>query len=724
MTTGPGLPTTLVPELQMTDTAETTNNPVGPAGYERNPLLNWMEFPDFADIEPRHVEPAVEAVLARADEELSALEAAKATSWDDLMVPLERLGDRVEHVWGVTGHLNAVHNSVPLREAYQRAQPNVVQFLHRLGQSRGLFDGYVGLQGSEEYAGYDGARRRVLDSAVRDARLAGVELDGAARERFLAIGKELAELGTRFQNNVLDATKAFSLTLTSPDEVAGLPATARQLAAEAAGAAGNDAATPDAGPWVITLDGPSFVPFMQHALRRDLREKLYRAFITRASAGTLDNMPVIRRSLELSREKANMLGYETYADMSLTRRMATDVAAVEKLLARLREASRPAAQRDLAELQELAQQAGAAEAESLRNWDAAFWAERLREKRFSLTDEQIRPYFPLPGVLDGLFGLAERLFGIRVTADDGQAPIWHKDVRFFRVADEAGRHIASFYLDPYSRPAEKRGGAWMDCLYGRSAACAPPSQAVRLPVAYMCCNQTPPASGTPSLMSFDEMLTLFHEFGHALQHMLTRVDCGLASGISNIEWDAVELASQFMENWCYDRPTLRGLARHWQTGEPLPDEMIDSLIAARSFREGSATLRQVSFSLIDMELYHRWDPAGDESPLDVQRRIAAETLVMPPLPEDRFLCGFSHIFAGGYSAGYYSYKWAAVLSADAFGAFEEAGLHDEPAVRKLGRRFRDTVLALGGSRHPMEVFKDFRGREPQPDALLRHSGLA
>ena len=710
----------------MTDTADMTNKPDSPTRPDRpdkNPLLNWTEFPDYGRVEPRHVEPAVDAVLARADGELSALEAAKATRWDDLMAPLERLGDRVEHVWGVAGHLNAVRNSVPLREAYQRAQPSVVQFLHRLGQSRGLFDGYLGLQTSKDYAGYDGARRRVLDSSVRDARLAGVELDGPARERFLAIGKELADLGTRFQNNVLDATKAFSLTLKDPDEIAGLPATARQLAAEAARAAGNEGATTDAGPWVITLDAPSFTPFMQHARRRDLREMLYRAHVTRASTGQLDNLPIILRSLVLAREKANMLGYDTHAEMSLTRRMAPDVAAVEKLLGQLRNAARPAAQRDLQDLQDLARQAGAAEADSLQNWDVAFWAERLREKKFRLTDEQLRPYFPLPGVLDGLFGLAERLFDIRVTAADAQAPVWHKDVRFFRVANAAGQNIASFYLDPYSRPAEKRGGAWMDSLYGRSAACAAPGRPVRLPVAYMCCNQTPPSSDTPSLMSFDEMRTLFHEFGHALQHMLTIVDCGLAAGINNIEWDAVELASQFMENWCYDRPTLRGLARHWQTGEPLPDEMIDSLIAARSFREGSATLRQVTFSMIDLELYHRWDPSGQESPLDVQRRIADATLVMPPLPEDRFLCSFSHIFAGGYSAGYYSYKWAAVLSADAFGAFEEAGLGDEQAVRKLGRRFRDTVLALGGSRHPMEVFKDFRGREPQPDALLRHSGL-
>jgi len=698
----------------MTDKAKTR---------EANPLLDWTDFPDFGRIEPRHVGPAIDEVLGRAGADLASLETARTTKWEDLMVPLERLGDRIERAWGVAGHLHAVRNSVPLREAYQKVQPKVVQFLHRLGQSRELFDGYVALQAGDEYAGYDGARRRVLDSAVRDARLAGVELDGSERERFLAISKELADLGTRFQNNVLDATKAFSLTLTEPDEIDGLPGTARQLGAEAARAAGSEDATTEDGPWVITLDGPSFTPFMQHARRRDLREKLYRAYVTRASAGELDNQPIIRRTLELARQQAQMLGYETYAEMSLTRRMARDVAAVEKLLGQLRDAARPAAQRDLDDLRDLARQAAAPEADNMMNWDVAFWAERLREKRFSLNDEQLRPYFPLPGVLNGLFALAERLFDIRVTAADGQAPVWHEDVRFFRVANGAGEDVAAFYLDPYSRPAEKRGGAWMNSLYGRSKACAAPGRAIRPPVAYVCCNQTPPSSDKPSLMSFDEVRTLFHEFGHALQHMLTTVDCGLAAGINNIEWDAVELASQFMENWCYDRSTLRGLARHWRTNEPLGDEMIDSLIAARTFREGTSTLRQVNFSLIDLELYHRHDPAGDESPLDVQRRIAAETLVMDPLPEDRFLCSFSHIFAGGYSAGYYSYKWAAVLSADAFGAFEEAGLHDEKAVRKLGRRFRDTVLALGGSRHPMEVFKAFRGREPQPDALLRHSGL-
>ena len=363
-----------------------------------------------------------------------------------------------------------------------------------------------------------------------------------------------------------------------------------------------------------------------------------------------------------------------------------------------------------------AREAGVPEADDLRNWDVAFWAERLREQRYAYSDEQLRPYFPLPRVLDGLFALAERLFGVRVRAADGEAPVWHPDVRFFRVADEDGTPLAAFYLDPYSRPAEKRGGAWMDECVGRAPG--------RLPIAYLICNQAPPVGDKPSCMTFDEVHTLFHEFGHGLQHMLTTVERPLAAGIRNVEWDAVELPSQFMENWCYHRETLLGLSSHVETGEALPDELFQKLCAARTFRAGSNMLRQLYFALLDLELHHTWTPDGGESPFDLQQRIAAHTTVIPPLPEDRFLCGFGHIFAGGYAAGYYSYKWAEVLSADAFGAFEDAGLGDPAAVASTGRRFRDTVLALGGSRHPMEVFRAFRGREPSTEALLRQSGLA
>jgi oligopeptidase A len=402
--------------------------------------------------------------------------------------------------------------------------------------------------------------------------------------------------------------------------------------------------------------------------------------------------------------------------------MAPGVEAVERLIEELRATAYPAAQRELEELRTFAR-ASEPDVGELRHWDVPYFAERLREERYAYRDEELRPYLPLPRVLEGLFGLAERLFDVRIAPADGEAPVWHPDVRFFRVCDPGGEPRAAFYLDPYSRPAEKRGGAWMGECVGRSAALGKPGRP-RLPVAYLICNQTPPVDGRPSLMSFDEVETLFHEFGHGLQHMLTRVDWGLASGIRNIEWDAVELPSQFMENWCYELHTLLGIARHWQTGESLPGELREKLRAARTYRAASLMLRQLGFAATDLELHRRWTPGGAETPFDIERRVAARMAVMPPLPEDRFLCSFQHIFGGGYAAGYYSYKWAEVLSADAFAAFEEAGLEDEPALRATGRRYRDTVLAFGGSRPAMEVFKAFRGREPRSDALLRHNGLA
>jgi oligopeptidase A len=464
---------------------------------------------------------------------------------------------------------------------------------------------------------------------------------------------------------------------------------------------------------------------MEHARRRDLREHLYRAHITRAGEGELDNGPLIAKILALRAEKAGLLGYGSFAELSLASKMAPDVAAVQQLLEQLREASVGAAERELAELQEFAAtHPEHPQAEPLALWDVMFWAERLREDRYDYSEEELRAWFPLPVVLDGLFDLARRLFGVQVESADGDAPVWHEDVRFFRVRDDAGAPIASFYLDPYSRPGEKNGGAWMDECVVRSKLLAAPNEACRLPVAHVICNQAPPVDGKPSCMSFMEVETLFHEFGHSLQHMLTTVDYGLASGIRNVEWDAVELASQFMENWCYQRETVNHISAHVDSGEPLPDVLFTKLDAARTYRAGSDMLRQLYFGFTDLALHDGFDPAGDETAFDVQRRVAERTTVLPPLPEDRFLCSFGHIFAGGYAAGYYSYKWAEVLSADAFGAFEEAGLDDSVNVAATGRRFRDTVLALGGSEHPMEVFKHFRGREPTPDALLRHSGLA
>ena len=443
--------------------------------------------------------------------------------------------------------------------------------------------------------------------------------------------------------------------------------------------------------------------------------------MARASSGEHDNTPLIDRILKLRAEKARILGFADYAELSLRRKMADDFDAVQNLLEELWTKARPAAERDFDELVAFAKANGA---DDVRHWDVGYWSEKLRVERFAISDEVLRPYFPLAKVMNGLFGLAERLFDVRVEAADGDAPVWHPDVRFFRIVDAtSGEPRACFYLDPYSRPAEKRGGAWMDDCLGRSRLFAPRPGGVRLPVAHLVCNGTPPVGERPSLMSFREVETLFHEFGHGLQHMLTTVEREGAAGIDNVEWDAVELPSQFMENWCYHEPTLRGFSGHWKTDEPLPHELFEKIRAARNFQSGLGTLRQLYFGFTDMALHHAYEPTPERTPFDVMREIAARCTVLPPLPEDRFLCSFSHIFAGGYAAGYYSYKWAEVLSADAFAAFEEAGLDDDDAVATTGRRFRDTVLSLGGSRHPMDVFRAFRGREPSTEALLRHNGL-
>jgi oligopeptidase A len=691
---------------------------------EANPLLLASHYPRFDLIRSHHVVPAMRQLLDELDTELEELEASLRPTWEGLVEPLERLGDRLSVSWGIVGHLMGVQNSQELRQAHQEMQPEVVEFSLRLGQNPAIYQGLQTLRDSAAWADLDSAQQRIVTSLIRDANLAGVGLQGEPRQRFNALQQELAELGTQFSNHVLDATKAFALTLTTPAEVEGLPPSLLQLAAQAARQAGEPTATAERGPWRITLDLPSFGPFLEHSRRRELRERLYRAYLTRASDGDLDNTPLIDRILALRRDMAGLLGYSTYAELSLASKMAPDVRAVETLLEELRQASYPAAEHDLEELRSFARQQQAPEANDLCHWDLPFWAERLREHRYAFSDEELRPYFPLPRVLDGLFDLARRLFGVRIMAADGEVPVWHQDVRFFRVYDDQGGEIAAFYLDPYSRPAEKRGGAWMDECVGRSRVMAVPQQGVRLPVAYLICNQTPPVDGKPSLMTFTEVKTLFHEFGHGLQHMLTTVDYGLASGIQNVEWDAVELPSQFMENWCYHRDTLMGMSAHVETGEPLPDELYDKLCAARTYRAGSLMLRQLYFAFLDLELHQRYDPHGSESVFDVQKHIAAKTTVLPPLPEDRFLCSFGHIFAGGYAAGYYSYKWAEVLSADAFAAFEEAGLENLEAVSRIGRRYRETVLAQGGSRHPMEVFREFRGRQPTTAALLRHAGLA
>ncbi|MEZ0230412.1 MAG: M3 family metallopeptidase [Planctomycetota bacterium] len=707
-----------------------------------NALLQHDRLPRFDAIRVEHVVPAVKDLVARQNAAVDALERDLASgkvkpSWASVMDHLTEVTEPLAYAWGITGHLMSVQNSPELRAAHEAVQPDVVQCSMRLAQSRAIFDAVSAIQKGPEWAKLDGPQRRIIEAHLRSARLAGVALEGPAKERFQAIELELSEHGTKFSNHLLDANKAFAMTLTREDEVDGLPPTARAGTAAAAKANGHPEATAEKGPWRITLDAPVYIPFMEHARRRDLREKLYRAFVTRAAAGDLDNAPLIDRILALRQEKAELLGYSSFAEVSLASKMAPGVDAVEKLLSELRTAAHARAKGELSELTAYARKTSGDQKLELSLWDVPFWAERLREERYAYTEEELRPYFALPRVLDGLFGLARRLFGVKIRAADGETPVWDPSVRFFRVADEEDRDIAAFYLDAYSRPANKRGGAWMNNALDRKRMAA----GLRLPVAYLVCNQTPPVGDSPSLMTFQEVETLFHEFGHGLQHMLTRVDYVDAAGINNVEWDAVELPSQFMENWCFHAATVLGtpaepgLARHFETGATLPGDLFKKIQAARVYRAATMTLRQVYLATLDLELHHRFKskaagssamPGASSMPttvLEVQRKVAAANTILAPLVEDRFLCSFSHIFAGGYAAGYYSYKWAEVLSADAFAAFEEAGLERAEEVARTGRRFRETVLALGGGKHPMEVFESFRGRAPSTEALLRHSGL-
>lgn len=693
-----------------------------------NPLLALADQPDmlppFDRIGPEHVEAALRQVLQDCRAAVARLAQLEAAQVAELLGGLEALHDRLGRVWGAVEHLLSVRDREALREVHDRLQPDVVAFSLELGQNPALYRLLQQIRDSAGWHALHAADRRAIEQLLLDAELAGVGLHGDSQVRFAAIQQELAELSTRFSHHVLDATKAWHLDLLAKDDVTGLPDSLLQLTARAWQQAHPDGGQGDfrEGPWRLTLDPPCIVPFLQYSERRDLRERLYRAHIGRASSGAMDNTPIIQRILSLRQEQAALLGYADYAALSLASKMAPSVSDVLDLLERLRAASWQPALQDLQDLRDEAARNGAAEATDLRPWDVAFWSERLRVARYDYSDEALRPWFPLPRVLQGLFTLVEQLFGIHVEAADGEAPVWHVDVRFFRVRDAAGQPLAAFYLDPYSRPEEKRGGAWMNECIGRSQHLGG-GGAARLPVAYLVCNGTPPIGDQPSLMTFGEVETLLHEFGHGLQHMLTTVGNGLCSGIRGVEWDAVELPSQFMENWCYHPPTMALLSAHVETGAPLPSETLAQIRAARTFRAASDMLRQLMFGLTDLRLHHGYDPAGAASPFDVHREVAARTAPLGVLAEDRFLCGFSHIFAGGYAAGYYSYKWAEVLSADAFAAFEEAGLDDPAAVAAVGRRFRDTVLALGGSVAPMEVFARFRGRTPDVAALLRHSGL-
>lgn len=686
-----------------------------------NPLRNPTHPIPFDRIKPEHVVPAVQALIPELRDELRRLEASATPSFHGVILPLERLWQRLDLPWTVISHLMSVRNTDALRAAYERIEPELEAFRLEIGQSRPIYEAIRALREEPAWSGLDESQQRVVRILLLEAESSGVSLKGDARKRFNEIKTELAKLSTIFSNNVLDATKAFSLMLTTTEEIAGLPVAWRQLAAQNARGSGHPSATAEAGPWRITLDGPCTQPILRFADSRELRETIYRALMTRASSGQLNNEPHVERILALRQEAAHLLGYETHAERMLARRVATSVSAIDDMFGTLRDAAWERSKDDIQTLTALAKDEG--QTEPLQIWDFTYWGEKLRAKELGYDEEQFRPYFPFPHVLEGLFDTAWTLFGVQIKAADGQVPVWHPDVRYFHVLDENQRLIGALYLDPYTRPAEKRGGAWQNGFLSRSRAAAPAGEDVQNPVATMVCNQTPPVDGRPAQMSFGEVRTLFHEFGHAIHHLLASSDYGFVSGTSGVEWDAIEVPSMFMENWCHHRGTLKRISRHVDTGEPLPDAWIDKINESRKFRSSTAILRILRFSSVDLELHHRFHADGEESIWDVQRRVDAALTHWEPVPEDRFLCGFDHIFAGGYSAGYYSYLWANVMSADLFGAFEEAGVDDVDVVARMGREFRDGWLAPGGSRDPLELFVALRGREPSTDALLRHLGL-
>ena len=670
-----------------------------------NPLLDFSGLPRFAETKPEHVAPAMSQLLAEARVAMRQAEDAPAT-WESFVAPLEDANERVGRAWGQVSHLHAVLDTPPLREAYNAALPAVTQYWTELGQNLRLFEKYRALRAATEFARLTAARQKVVENALRDFRLSGAELPAEKKPRFAAIQEELAKLEAKFSENVLDATNAWTITVEDESRLKGIPADVLEPAREAAGKEGKPG-------WKFTLQAPSYLPVMQYAEERALREQMYRASATRASEfgkPELDNTPLIARILALREENARLLGYASYAEVSLVPKMAETPAQVLAFLRDLARRARPFAERDVAELREFSR--AELGLDSLESWDLAFASERLRAKRYAFSDQEVKQYFPETQVVPGMFRLVERLFGVRIT--ESSAPRWHEDVRFFEVRAGDGAMVGQFYTDLYARET-KRGGAWMDSAIGRRRKGA----SIQTPVAYLNCNFPRPVGGKPALFTHDDVITLFHEFGHGLHHLLTRGEELAISGINGVEWDAVELPSQFMENFCWEWKLLEGMARHVDSGAPLPRALFDKMRAAKNFQSGLATLRQIEFALFDMRLHSDFDPASGRASQDLLDEVRREVAVLVPPAWNRFPNSFSHVFAGGYAAGYYSYKWAEVLSADAYSLFEEKGMLDPEA----GLRFRDEILAVGGSRPAAESFRAFRGREPSVDALLRHSGM-
>ena len=668
-----------------------------------------LHFPPFASLTPDTTLAQLDGVLADNRQQLDQLLTQQHPDWDQLILPLEAMSEALGRHWGPLSHLFGVWSTPEWRAAYNAALPKVTEYGVEQSQNPALFAAYEQMAHSPAFAGFSPSRKKVVLDALRDFRLSGIALPEAQKARFKAVSLRLSELQAQFEERVMDCVQAYAHHVTDASELAGMTASALTAARDKARAKGLEG-------WLLTLDFPSYDAVITRCTHRPLRERLYTAYATRASDqgphdAAHDNTALMAEILALRHEQAQLLGFAHFADLSLATKMAESPADVEAFLLQLAARARPRAEAELAALRALAAADGISD---LQPWDMALYSERLREQTLGLSDEALRPYFPYPQVLQGLFDLIESLFGRRIVPLGG-VETWHPDVSVYALQDAEGRTTGAFYLDPYSRPETKRGGAWMDECATRRAL----PEGFQLPIAYLVCNFTPPAPGEPALLTHDEVTTLFHEFGHGLHHLLTQVDESALAGIRGVEWDAVELPSQFMENWCYEPATLQRFARHWKTGEPMPAAMIEQLRLDRQFQSGLATLRQVEFALFDLRLHRDFDPALGAAVLDTLNAVRREVAVVQPPIFNRMPWSFSHIFAGGYAAGYYSYKWAEVLSSDAFAAFEESGFHPQTGIQ-----FRDAILAAGGSRPAMESFLAFRQRKPEVDALLRHSGLS
>ncbi len=675
-----------------------------------NPLLADAELPLFSAIRPEHAEPAVRTVIEQARETWQRVRELGSPAFGNLVVPLELADARVERVFSPVSHLNSVTSTPEMRDAYQQCLGLLTAFETEMSQDAALCERFQELADSPEYEALEPAERKCIDDALRDFRLAGVDLPAADKARFAEIMQRLSKLGSKFEENVLDATDHWTMHVTDEDRLAGLPQDTVGRARTRARKAGEHG-------WRLGLDLPTFLAVMHHARDRELRYQFYEAWVTRASdtgphAGRWDNGPVMDEILALRHEAARLTGFDNFARYSLATKMAPSGEAVTDFLRDLAARARPRALEELGEIGDLAQRLDGLE--ELRPWDLNYYGERLREERYRLSDEALRAYFPLPRVLEGLFDVISRLFGVGFT-ERFDVETWHDDVRFFDVTGEDGAIVAGFYLDPYARPG-KRSGAWMDVCRGRLDL----DGTRQRPVAYLTLNASPPADDGAALMTHDEAVTLFHEFGHGLHHMLTRVAVPSLSGIDGVEWDAVELPSQFLENWCWEREALGQFARRYDNGEPMPEDLFKRLESSRRHLAGLTLVRQLEFALFDLKLHAEYDPQAGARVMETLRAVREEVSVLEAPEWNRFAHSFSHVFGGGYAAGYYSYLWAEVLTADAFSLFTERGVFDEAT----GRAFRDEILAVGGSRPAMESFRAFRGRGPEPGPLLAQYGIA